>query len=230
MPQYFSTPKYVTIDLFGKVGVGKTTIFNHFAGDRLLKDGGNLSYDYRIYYARCWILPRRWEHTMVFLTDPKLDMRWKDLRVRHLQKLFEPTNILMIVTDSTKEDVLAVKESFSIYPKIKRKLIIFIIANQQDLPGRLSVDEIKEILQMKDVIGIKATDPDCVPVLEKFFEAAVIRYFTMVAKRGQVMMLLDEEEIGFGSKIKSKPVKRGRYSERIKKIKKKLDDNNPKHV
>ena len=66
---------------------------------------------------------------MVFLTDPKLDMRWKDLRVRHLQRLFEPTNVLMIVTDSTKEDVMAVKQSFSMYPKIKRKLIIFIIAS-----------------------------------------------------------------------------------------------------
>ncbi|RLI63703.1 MAG: hypothetical protein DRO88_09220 [Promethearchaeia archaeon] len=225
MPRYFSTPKYVTIDLFGKVGVGKTTIFNHFAGDRLLKDGGNLSYDYRIYFARCWILPRRWEHTMVFLTDPKLDMRWKDLRVRHLQKLFEPTNILMIVTDSTREDVLAVRESFSMYPKIKRKLIIFVIANQQDLPGRLPLSEIKEILQMKDVIGINATDPACIPVLEKFFETAVLRYFSMLAKKGQAMMVLDEEEIGFGAKIKQKEKKEGRFSHRIQQIKEKLDKN-----
>ncbi|MHA1776077.1 MAG: GTPase domain-containing protein [Promethearchaeota archaeon] len=225
MPRYFSTPKYVTIDLFGKVGVGKTTIFNHFAGDRLLKDGGNLSYDYRIYFARCWILPRRWEHTMVFLTDPKLDMRWKDLRVRHLQKLFEPTNILMIVTDSTREDVLAVRESFSMYPKIKRKLIIFVIANQQDLPGRLPLSEIKEILQMKDVIGINATDPACISVLEKFFETAVLRYFSMLAKKGQAMMVLDEEEIGFGAKIKQKEKKEGRFSHRIQQIKEKLDKN-----
>ncbi|WP_457559722.1 GTPase domain-containing protein [Candidatus Harpocratesius sp.] len=223
MPQYYSIPKYVTIDLFGKVGVGKTTIFNLFAGDRLLKDGGNLSYDYRIYYARCWILQRRWEHSMVFLTDPKLDMRWKDLRVRHLQRLFEPTNVLMIVTDSTKEDVMAVKQSFSMYPKIKRKLIIFIIANQQDLPGRLNLEEIKETLQMEDIIAISAIDPSCKVTIEKFMEKAVLRYFTMLAKRGEALMLLDEDEIGFGAKLKKKKQVQGKFSHRIKKIKQKLD-------
>ena len=92
-------PKYVTIDLFGKVGCGKTTIFELFAGTRLLKHGGNLSYDFRGWYAKCWILPRHWEKTMVFLADPKLEFRWRDLQAKHLRKLFEPTNILVLVTD-----------------------------------------------------------------------------------------------------------------------------------
>ena len=154
MPEFYTNPKYVTVDLFGKVGVGKTTIFEPFAGDRLLKDGGNLSYDYRTYYARCWVLERRWDHTMVFLTDPKLDMRWKDLRVKHLQKLFEPTNVLIIVTDSTKEDVQAIKKSFSIFPRIKKKLIIFVNSKPPLLRGgrnqRGIVDDVRTKIRVNE--------------------------------------------------------------------------------
>ena len=225
MPKYFSTPKYVTIDLFGKISCGKTTIFEMFAGKKFLKEGGNLSYDFRTYYARCWILERRWEHTMVFLADPKLEMRWRDLRAKHLRKLMEPTNILIIVTDSTREDVNAVKESFKMWPRIKRKMIIFIIANMQDLPDRLSVSEIKEILNMNDILGISATDgnPETKAKIEQFIEEATIRYFRMLAKRGQVMSVLDEDEIGFGKKRKEKndnKTSEGKYSARIKAIKK----------
>ncbi len=226
MSKYYSTPKYVTIDLFGKVGCGKTTIFELFAGNKFLKEGGNLSYDFRTYYAKCWVLERRWEHTMVFLADPKLEMRWRDLRAKHLRKLLVPTNVLIIVTDSTREDVNAVKQSFKIWPRIKRKMIIFIIANMQDLPGRLSGAEIKEILSMNDVLELNATngDPETKVKIEQFIEEATIRYFRMLAKRGQVMSVLDEDEIGFGKKIKEKNVNKfpdRKYSSRIKNIKKK---------
>src|SRR6056297_379383 len=167
-------PRYVTIDLFGKVGVGKTTIFELFAGDRLLKYGGNLSYDFRGYYAKCWVLPRRWTHSMVFLADPKLEWRWRDLKVKHLRKLFEPTNILMIVTDSTEEDVDNIKKSFSIYPKIKRKLIIFVIANMQDKKDHMNVEQIKERLGMRHVLGLNATSEGAKKKLEPFLEEAAM--------------------------------------------------------
>ena len=206
--------------------MGKTTIFELFAGNKFLKEGGNLSYDFRTYYAKCWVLERRWEHTMVFLADPKLEMRWRDLRAKHLRKLMEPTNILIIVTDSTREDVNAVKESFKMWPRIKRKMIIFIIANMQDLPGRLSGAEIKEILSMNDVLEINAMDgdPETKIKIEQFIEEATIRYFRMLAKRGQVMAVLDEDEIGFGKKIKDKDESKTsnrKYSARIKELKKK---------
>ena len=223
MSEIFTAPKYVTIDLFGKVGTGKTTIFELFAGDRFLKDGGNLSYDFRTYYARCWVLEKRWEHTMVFLTDPKLDMRWRDLRAKHLRKLCEPTNVLMIVTDSTKEDVEAVKQSFQMWPRIKRKFIIFVIANMQDLPDRLSVPEIKAVLQMEDVIGLSATDPGAKEIIEEFLEHATHRYFQMLSKRGTVMAILGEDEIGFGKTRKKRVVSKGKYSARINKVKETLE-------
>ncbi len=218
MPTYFSTPKYVTIDLFGKVGCGKTTIFELFAGKRFLKDGGNLSYDFRGYYAKCWILPQRWGHTMVFLSDPKLEFRWKDLRAKHLRKLFEPTNIMVLVTDSTPEDVECIKQSFKVWPLIKKKMILFVIANMQDLPNRLTVEEIQQHLEMKDVLGISALDPEEKPKIENFLESAVLRYFSMLAKRGKSMLLLDEDEIGFGKAIKPKTRENRKYSNKIAKI------------
>ncbi|MHA1746645.1 MAG: hypothetical protein ACTSWW_11640, partial [Promethearchaeota archaeon] len=193
------------------------------AGNRYLKDGGNLSFDFRTYYARCWVLEKRWEHTMVFLTDPKLDMRWRDLRAKHLRKLCEPTNVLMIVTDSTKEDVEAVKQSFQMWPRIKRKFIIFVIANMQDLPDRLSVPEIKTVLQMEDVIGLSATDPGAKEIIEEFLERATLRYFQMLSKRGTVMAILGEDEIGFGKTQKERVVSKGKYSARIKKVKATLE-------
>ena len=42
---------------------------------------------------------------LVFLTDPKFDMRQNSLDNTFLTKILEPTNVLMLVTDSTKEDV-----------------------------------------------------------------------------------------------------------------------------
>ncbi len=216
-------PRYVTIDLFGKVGCGKTTIFELFAEKKFLREGGNLSYDFRRYYARCWILKNRWSHSMVYLTDPKLEFRWKDLRTKHLRKLFKPTNILIITTDSTREDVENVKKSFSVYPKIKLKLIIFVIANMQDLPGRLPVEEIKKILGMEEVLGLSATSPDAKEKVEGFLEDAAKRYFLMLSKRGRAMAFLDEEEIGLGKNHNKssdrQQTKKGKYSDRIKKIK-----------
>ncbi len=215
-------PRYVTVDLFGKVGVGKTTIFELFAGDRLLKYGGNLSYDFRGYYARCWVLPRRWHHSMVFLADPKLEWFWKDLKVKNLRKLFEPTNVLMIVTDSTKEDVMNVKNSFSIYPKIKRKLIIYVIANMQDKTGRLSPTEIKDILNMDQVLGLNAKGPNAKKKVESFIEEAAIMYFRMLSKRGVAMEILDENQIGFNKTEKEENQKtKSKYSEKLHKLRKK---------
>lgn len=189
-------PRYVTIDLFGKVNVGKTTIFKHFVDPqfRHLQEGGNLSYDFRTYFARCWVLPNRWEHSMVFLCDPKFDMKWQSLDMKTLTKNFEPTNILLIVTDSTPEDVDNVKNSFAMYPKLKLGIITFVIANMQDKLGVLTVDEIKHRLGIEDVLGLVATESNTKELVEPFIEKAVYRYFLMLSKRGQEMQLIDEKK------------------------------------
>jgi hypothetical protein len=184
--------RYITIDLFGKVAVGKSTIFALFADPqgRLLQEGGNLSYDPRTYYARCWILPNRWNHSMVFLADPKFDMRQNALDNKYLAKMFEMTNILMIVTDSSQSDVDAVCRSIPVYSRIKLGLVIFIIANMQDKPDTLSVEEIQKQTGIADVLGISAIDASVRPILEEFFESAVKRYFLLLAKRGQSLELV----------------------------------------
>lgn len=189
-------PRYVTIDLFGKVQVGKTTIFQHFVDPqlRLLHQGGNLSHDFRTYYARVWIFPNRWEHSMVFLADPKWDMRWQQVDIKYLSKMFEPTNILLIVTDSTEEDVDHIRNYLELLPRIKRGLIVFVIANMQDLPNRLSIDAIKTRLQTEDVIGLVATAPNTKEVLLPFLEKAVFRYFLMLSKLGEEMDFLLEKQ------------------------------------
>lgn len=186
--------RYVGVDLFGKTAVGKTTIFKLFADpqSRLMQEGGNLSYDFRTYYARCWIFPRRWEHSMVFLADPKFDMRYQSLDMKMLKKAFEPTNVLIIVSDSTREDVEAIKHSLQIYPRIKLGLIIFIIANMQDKPGVLPVEEIKQITGINDVLGLIAIQSNARAKVEPFIEEGVKRFFHMLAKRGDWMELIDD--------------------------------------
>jgi hypothetical protein len=178
---------FISIDLFGKVSVGKTTIFEMFADPqgRTLHDGGNLSPDPRIYYARCWILPNRWEDHMVFLADPKFDMRRHDLPISILNNYFGPTNVLVLVTDSTPEDVEAVARCIPEYMRIKPGLIIFIIANMQDCEGAVSPEEISRQTGIGDVLGISALDVSIKPQLEEFFEKAVKRYFMLISKRGE---------------------------------------------
>jgi hypothetical protein len=213
-------PRYVTIDLFGKVQVGKTTIFELFAGKRFLHEGGNLSYDFRTYYAKCWVMQNRWTHSMVFLADPKYDMRWKQLDFKFLKKKFEPTNILMIVTDSTEADVLAVKNSFTMYPRLKRKLILFVIANMQDLLDRLSVDKIQDILGLKEVLGLSAIQEGAKEKVEKFLEEATLRYFLMLSKRGDNIELVDEIGLLKSKEERNKPEpkkKKTKYGDRLKR-------------
>ena len=214
-------PRYVTLDLFGKMGAGKTTIFKLFAGKRLLKDGGNLSNDFRMYFMKCWVLQNRWSHSMVFLADPKFEFFWNQIDFGLLKFVFQVTNVLIIVTDSTLEDVEAIKRSFAIYPRLKKKLILFIIANMQDLPDRLSVDEIKAHLEMDDVLGLVATEPGAKEKVEKYLEEATLRYFLMLSKRGEMMAVMDDGEIGFGKKAPEPPKERrvGKYSDRIQKLK-----------
>ncbi len=182
---------YVQIDLFGKVGVGKTTIYNHFKGDRHMKHGGNLVEDWRVFYAKCWIFKERFKNYMVFLSDPKFDMRWRDLDVKFLEEKFEPTNIVMVVTDSTPEDVVAVKNSLKLLPKLKLGLITFVLANKQDLPDALSVSEIKERLSTNDVYGLSALSPDAKEILEEAFLEAKNRYLLMLSKRNEQLDLID---------------------------------------
>ncbi len=179
------------MDLFGKVKVGKTTIFQLFTDpqNRMMNEGGNLSYDMRAYYARCWIFPKRWDHSMVFLCDPKFDMRWNCLDLKFMAKMFAPTNVVMIVSDSTPEDIDAITHCIPMYNKIKPGVITFIIANMQDKPGRLSVEEIQKRTGIKDVLGLVAIAPDARSKLEPFLMEGVMRYFLQLSKRGEIMQL-----------------------------------------
>ena len=179
----------------------------------MLENGGNLSYDPRVYYARCWILPRRWEHSMVFLTDPKFDMRQNSLDNTFLTKMLEPTNVLMLVTDSTKEDVESIARSIPIYCRLKRGLIIFIIANMQDNPDVLTVDEIKAQTGIGDVLGIAAINPDTKLELESFFEESVRRFFHLLERRGQTLELVGDNN--YAQSINTKDT---RLTKREKKL------------
>jgi len=180
---------------------------------RMLEEEGNLSYDPRVYYARCWILPRRWEHSMVFLTDPKFDMRQNSLDSNYLTKMFEVTNVLMIVTDSTTEDVDAITRCIPMYFRIKRGLIIFIIANMQDNPDALTIEEIKLKTGISDVIGLSALDPQSKEQLETFFEEAVKRYFLLLEKRGQTLELVNDDN--YAQQVKTRD---DRLTKREKKV------------
>jgi hypothetical protein len=131
---------------------------------------------------------------MIFLTDPKFDMRQNSLDNTFLSRMLEPTNVLMLVTDSTKEDVESISRSIPIYCRLKRGLIIFIIANMQDNPNVLTVDEIKAQTGIGDVLGIVAINPNTKLELESFFEESVLRYFHLLERRGQTLELVGDKD------------------------------------
>ena len=76
---------------------------------------------------------------------------------------------------------------------------------------------------MEDVIGLSAIDPGAKKIVEDFIENATLRYFRMLVKRGAVMALLNEDEIGFGKEKKDRVATNGKYSARIKKVKSSLE-------
>ena len=74
--------------------------------------------------------------------------------------LLRGTSIILLVVDSTVENVLNTKRVYSsLIKKTKPKAITFAIANKQDLPRAMSAELVRKVLGVKEVFPLVAIDP-----------------------------------------------------------------------
>jgi small GTP-binding protein len=155
----------IKIALIGKDNVGKSTIFNKLEGEI------SYSHSKRVMRSK-QILPES--------SDPKvylLDYIGTEDYSPQWPNLLRGIHIILIVVDSTVENVLSTKRLFiNLVKKAKPDALIMGIANKQDQPKALDASLIKKMLDLEDVFPLSMYRLAKIKTLENIFLNAVQKY------------------------------------------------------
>jgi len=142
------TPKgALKIVFIGSPGVGKTTLIKLLSGEDNLAGR----------YIPTLVTDVR-KMTEILTIDGEFDVFVWDIPgqavFKELWKLYlKDTDLIVLVTDSTKEDLPRVKglldEITKKYTEDSNQVTVIVLANKQDLPGALKPEEVEEILGVK---------------------------------------------------------------------------------
>jgi small GTP-binding protein len=155
----------IKIALIGKDNVGKSTIFNQLEGEI------SYSHSKRVMRSK-QIFPQS--------TDPKiylLDYIGTEDYSPQWPNLLRGVHIILIVVDSTVENVLSTKRLFiNLVKKAKPDALMLGVANKQDQPNSLDAQLIQKMLDIEEVFPLsmyRLSDPK---TLENIFLHAVQKY------------------------------------------------------
>ena len=155
----------IKIALIGKDNVGKSTIFNKLEGEI------SYSHSKRVMRSK-QILPES--------SDPKvylLDYIGTEEYSPQWPNLLRGIHIILIVVDSTVENVLSTKRLFiNLVKKAKPDALILGIANKQDQPKVLDASLIKKMLDLEDVFPLSMYRLENTKILDNIFLNAVQKY------------------------------------------------------
>ena len=155
----------IKIALIGKDNVGKSTIFNKLEGEI------SYSHSKRVMRSK-QILPES--------SDPKvylLDYIGTEEYSPQWPNLLRGIHIILIVVDSTVENVLSTKRLFiNLVKKAKPDALILGIANKQDQPKVLDASLIKKMLDLEDVFPLSMYRLENTKILDSIFLNAVQKY------------------------------------------------------
>lgn len=140
----------IKVALVGFGGVGKTTLYQ-------LIQGYDIPLDYLptmfVAYKR---LDGKIAETDVLIWDFAGQERFTPL----WPMLLRGTHVVLLVTDSTVENVLQTKRVFmKLIKKARPDAICIGIANKQDLPKAMAAPLVKKVLGVDEVHGVCAIDP-----------------------------------------------------------------------
>jgi small GTP-binding protein len=140
----------IKVALVGYGGTGKTTMFQ-------LVHGTDIPLDYLpTMFVQYKKLDNRLAESEVLLWDFAGQQKFTPL----WPMLLHGTNVILLVTDSTVENVLQTKRVFmSLIKKARPNAVVIGMANKQDLPNAMSAALVKKVLKIDEVYGLCAIDP-----------------------------------------------------------------------
>ncbi|TFG19548.1 MAG: hypothetical protein EU530_05900 [Promethearchaeota archaeon] len=155
----------IKIALIGKDNVGKSTIFNTLEGE--------ISYSHSKRVMRS-------KHILTESSDPRvylLDYIGTEDYSPQWPNLLRGIHIILIVVDSTVENVLSTKRLFiNLVKKAKPDALIMGIANKQDQSNALDASLIKKMLDLEDVFPLSMHRLADTKSLENIFLNAIQKY------------------------------------------------------
>ncbi len=162
----------IKIVLIGKDNVGKSAIFNQVEGD--------ISYSHSKRVMRS-------KQILLESSDPKvylLDYIGTEEYSPQWPNLLRGIHIILIVVDSTVENVLSTKRLFlNLIRKAKPDALILGIANKQDQPNALEASLIKKMLDIEEVFPLSMHRLTNVKSLEEIFLHAIQKYLSQFLEK-----------------------------------------------